>query len=108
MIGLSATQPSYSARIHSRPLSLRVRDSTYPSRHAPLDMIMLRTFFRHLAARLRGSPPPISEADIRRGQLALSSASPEEKNRAREAASRALDAASGAARPSRGSDTPLR
>jgi hypothetical protein len=95
-------------RSRTRPLSLHVRDSTYPSRRVPLDTVMLRTFFRHLAARLRGDPPPISDADVRKAAHALSSASPEEKIHAREAARRALDAASGAAGSPGGTDSPVR
>jgi hypothetical protein len=109
MISLGATHLSGSrGRIYTRPLSLHVRDSSYPSRRVPLDTVMLRTFFRQLAARLRGAPPPISDVDVRRATHALASASPEEKRRAREAARRALDAASGAAGPPHGTDTSVR
>jgi hypothetical protein len=68
---------------------------------------MLHTFLRRLVARFRGEPPPISDADVDRAALVLSSATPEEKARSVVAARRALDAAKGSRSSARDTDTPL-
>ena len=90
--------------IHTQPLSLAIRDSSYPDREITPDLTMLRTFFHRLAARLRGDPPPVSELDVRRARHVLDSATAEDQVRGREAARRALDAAKGAADPTGGTD----
>ena len=89
------------------PLSIHVRDSSYPKQAIFLDLSMLHTFIRRLVARFRGEPWPISDADLDRAAHVLASATPEEKARSMVAARRALDAAKRTRSSAHGSDTPL-